>query len=205
MVRLTIALGSKCATRHYTVAARPQTGFSLLNLRIGFASQVGAHPNSDKMFVSQIKVSNGGADAFKQVCSGLRGFVTREDLEGSLLVLVDNMKKCKLRGEVSEAMILCGDDSVSGIVQPCKPANFDLTLVGQPVVLEGTPAGAQPTSRRIKNNEWLEVSSRLYVDNKARVVYKDPETQTETPLCVYNEEKAIPILVGSVSPGSPVR
>ncbi|CUS21167.1 LAQU0S02e07470g1_1 [Lachancea quebecensis] len=205
MVSLVSVLTSRSIARFYTSAARHQAGFSLLNLRIGFASQVDAHPNSDKMFISQVQVSSAQTDAFKQVCSGLRGFVGREELEGSLVVVVDNMKKCKLRGEVSEAMILCGDDSASSVVQPCRPAEFDLTLVGQPVVLEGTPKDVLPTSRRIKNSEWFEVSSRLYVDNMARVVYKDPETKTETPLCVYNGEKPIPILAQLVSPGSPVR
>lgn len=165
------------------------------------------HPNSDKMFVSQIQMSPDDAGNLKQVCSGLRDYMTRDELEGRLVVIADNLKKCKLRGAVSEGMLLCGDESTNaGIVEPCSLACNDTSLIGRQVVLSGSHGDPPAVSRRIKNNEWLDVSSRLYVNTKAQVVYKDSVTGQEHGLCVHDtKNEEIPIVVTSVSPGSPVR
>lgn len=188
--------------RRYSCNA--SASFNLLNLKIGYTADVQVHPNSDKMYVSKIQLSRSDPPHIKQVCSGLRDFLPRDEFQDKLVVVVDNMKKCKLRGEVSEAMVLCGDDKV-GHVQPCRPAIMDQALIGEQVVLENSPLNPQPTSRRIKTSEWEDVSSRLYVNADKKAVYRDAETGQEHVLCVYQDGQSIPIVVDSLPQGSPIR
>ncbi|SCU98219.1 LADA_0H11408g1_1 [Lachancea dasiensis] len=185
-----------------------KTRFSLANLKIGRAVDVAHHPNADTMYVSQIDVTApGGAATVRQVCSGLRAYVGADALEGSLVVVVDNLKKCKLRGEVSEAMLLCGEDTVQGIVVPCRPALGAVdaaSLVGKQVILAGSAGEVAAETRRLKRAEWEELASRLSVDADHRVVFWDPEAGKTVPLCVLDGEREVGIVVDSVGPGSAV-
>lgn len=178
--------------------------FGLLNLKIGCATRVENHPNSEELYVSQIQLDQTGS--VKQICSGIRGYVTREALQGSLVVVVDNMKKCKLRGQTSEGMILCGE-SAEGLVSPCTLARFDPSLVGKTVVLKsaGEPA-SEPTTRRIKSKEWEDISSRLTVRDGGRIAYRDENTMEETYLCVYDSEgEPVPVIAKGLPAGSAVK
>ncbi|CEP64140.1 uncharacterized protein LALA0_S10e03356g [Lachancea lanzarotensis] len=199
--------------RFHSTAANNDVSFSMLSLKIGWASQVREHPNSDKMYISKIQLSQDGDEdgkepVFKQVCSGLREYATADELQGRLLLVVDNMKKCKLRGEVSEAMVLCGDSndaSGSSVVETCVPALFDRRLIGKPVFLKNS-AQSEPSTRKIKPNEWVILSERLSVGSQGEVVYKDPHTNQKTPLCVENgESTSVPIVVNYVPPGTSIR
>lgn len=170
--------------------------FDLLSLKVGYIEKVNVHPLSDKLYVSQIKLGPNGP--VRQVCSGLREFLPRESLSNQLVIVVNNMKKCKLRGEASEAMILCGDDSQS--VQLCKPRNFDESLVGANVVLEGS-SGRDPTTRIVKRKEWEDISSRLCVGDHGNVIYKEAGEERQ----LYVEGTCIPIVVEDMPKGSPVK
>ncbi|SCV02581.1 LAME_0H03004g1_1 [Lachancea meyersii CBS 8951] len=196
--------------RFYSTGVKSDMLFSMLSLKIGWASQVQDHPDSEKMYVSKIQVSadageNGTESVSKQVCSGLRNYVAANELQGQLLVIVDNMKKCKLRGQVSEAMVLCGDDSTRDVVKPCMPAVFDRRLIGKQVFLKGCDEQIEAPTRKIKTGEWQELSKRLIVNGSGEVVYHDPTTQTTTPLCVHNGQQTVSIVVDAVATGTPVR
>lgn len=179
--------------------------FNLLNLKIGFTNTVENHPDSDKLFVSQIKLDQ--ANGTKQICSGLRDHLSRESLQHSLVVVVDNMKKCKLRGQVSEGMILCGENVLENKVSLCTVDSFDTELIGKSVVLKsaGAPTG-EPTTRRIKTKEWEDISSRLKVGDHGRITYRDEDGIEETYLCVYSSEgEPIPVIAKGLPTGSAVK
>lgn len=177
-------------------------GFSLLNLKVGRFVRVEAHPNSDKMFVSQVQLAG---DSVKQICSGLRQHIAPEFLEGKLCVVVDNMKKCKLRGEISEAMVLCGEHAEpSGgetKVELVSPEKESLELVGRQVVIDAEAEDA--TDRKIKPREWEAVSSCLQVDGSRGVVYMD-EGKAK-PLFVKVGDEKVRVTVATLPEGSNVR
>lgn len=168
--------------------------FNLVNLKIGFTNKVALHPNSDKLYISQIRLSD--PNSTKQVCSGLRGLIPRESFESKYVVVVDNMKKSKLRGEISEAMLLCGQDR--GNVQLCRPAASSEDLLGRNVLLETPENSDPPTTRKIKSKEWEDISSRLYVGDQNVVVYRQEEDSVERPLVV----DGVPIVVDDLPRGS---
>jgi methionyl-tRNA synthetase len=73
-----------------------------LDLVIGKIIEIKDHPNADKLFIEKIDVG----DNVKQVISGLKGHYEKEDLLNKKVVIVNNLKPAKLRGEISEGMLL---------------------------------------------------------------------------------------------------
>lgn len=178
--------------------------FELLNLKIGFTKKVDIHPESDKLYVSNVDL--GQHETTKQICSGLRQYMPLDKLQDQLVVVVDNMKKCKLRGQLSEGMLLCGEDTLKDEVKLCTPSVFDQSLVGKNVVLESSEPPKTPTTRRIKTKEWEDISSRLRVGQEGKIVYTEEEGKVEKPLCVYNEYGIpVPIVATGLPAGSIVK
>ena len=81
--------------------------FVKVEMRTGKILSVDDHPNADKLFVVQIQ---DGPDSTRTVCAGLKGHYTASQLEGLDVVFVANLKPRKLRGVLSEGMLLAADD-----------------------------------------------------------------------------------------------
>lgn len=82
------------------------TDFDKLDLRIGTVITCENHPDSNKLLVSQIQL---GAEV-KQIVSGLRPTFEAQDLIGKHVVVVANLKAVKIRGVLSQGMLLVGED-----------------------------------------------------------------------------------------------
>ncbi|MEK6846303.1 MAG: hypothetical protein AABY26_06070, partial [Nanoarchaeota archaeon] len=67
--------------------------------------------------------------------AGLKKYLPPEELQGRKAVFVYNMKPTKLRGEMSEGMILAADEDEGKKVVPLF---VEKTLAGEEVVFEGT-------------------------------------------------------------------
>lgn len=80
--------------------------FAKIDLRVALVKQCTKAEKSDKLLVLQLQV---GKDT-KQVVSGLTQYYTPDQLVGKYVVLVNNLKPAKLRGILSEGMILCADN-----------------------------------------------------------------------------------------------
>ena len=76
--------------------------FTKVKLRVGRVVEASDHPNADKLTV--LKVDLG--DEQRQLCAGLRGYYTTEQLLGRNLVIVTNLAPRKMRGIESEGMLL---------------------------------------------------------------------------------------------------
>lgn len=75
----------------------------LINGRI---KSVSDHPEADKLYVLKVDVGN---DIDKQLVAGIKPYYTKEDLIGKQIIVVDNLKHAKLRGVISEGMLLAVD------------------------------------------------------------------------------------------------
>jgi len=80
--------------------------FAKLDLRIGNILSCENHPDSDKLLVSQVQIG----PEVRQIVSGLRPHFEAKDLEGKQVVVVANLKAVKLRGVLSQGMLLVGED-----------------------------------------------------------------------------------------------
>lgn len=79
--------------------------FSKLDLRVGKILSCENHPDSDKLLVSQVQIDG----TVRQIVSGLRPKFEATDLVGLNVAVVVNLKPVKLRGVLSEGMILVGE------------------------------------------------------------------------------------------------
>ena len=65
------------------------------------------HPNADKLWVIELQDT---PETTRTICAGLKGIYGKEKLEGMNVVYVANLEPRKLRGVISEGMLLAADD-----------------------------------------------------------------------------------------------
>ncbi|SHK33080.1 methionyl-tRNA synthetase [Hathewaya proteolytica DSM 3090] len=93
--------------------------FQKIDLRIAKVLECETVKKSDKLL--KLKVDIGGE--IKQVVSGIAKFYKPEELVGKKVIMVVNLKPVKLRGEISEGMILSAaaeDDSILSVTTALK-------------------------------------------------------------------------------------
>lgn len=84
--------------------------FSKLEIRIAEIVECYKHPNADKLLIFKLKMAN----EERQIVSGIAKFYDEKTLIGKKVVVVANLKPVKIRGIMSEGMILSAataDDS----------------------------------------------------------------------------------------------
>lgn len=89
----------------------PQIGiedFDKLDLRVAEVKQVEKVKKADKLLCFQLDLGEG---KLRQVLSGIAEFYAPEDLLGKKVIVVANLKPVKLRGLMSEGMILSGESN----------------------------------------------------------------------------------------------
>ena len=81
--------------------------FMKVEMKTGKVISVEDHPNADKLYVVTIQDT---PDTTRTVCAGLKGYYEPSDLVGLNVVFVANLEPKKLRGVMSEGMLLAADD-----------------------------------------------------------------------------------------------
>ena len=76
--------------------------FSKVQLRTGRVIEAHDHPNADKLIVLRVDI---GTEE-RQLCAGIKGHYTPEQLVGKNLVIVTNLAPRKMRGVDSNGMLL---------------------------------------------------------------------------------------------------
>ncbi|MFP4642890.1 MAG: methionine--tRNA ligase [Spirochaetales bacterium] len=96
-------------------ADRPEAQFAAqVQLVAARITEVRRHPEADKLFIEQI---DDGSGSPRQIVSGLVGHYSPEELEGRTVLVVDNLKSAKLRGEKSQGMLLAAEDESGETVE----------------------------------------------------------------------------------------
>ena len=81
--------------------------FMKVEMKTGKIVSVQDHPNADKLYVVTIQDA---PNSTRTVCAGLKEYYEPDDLEGLNVVFVANLEPRKLRGVMSEGMLLAADD-----------------------------------------------------------------------------------------------
>jgi len=91
---------------------------SAVNIKVAKVVEINNHPSADKLYILKIDLG----DEQRQLCAGLKPYYPdSKDLLGKHLAVVTNLQPAKLRGELSEGMLLAGDDGVNvGVLNPQK-------------------------------------------------------------------------------------
>jgi len=90
--------------------------FDKIELRVAEVMECVKHPKADKLLLFKLKVGN----EERQIVSGIAKFYKPEELVGKKVVIVANLKPVKLRGEISQGMILSAatdDDEMLEVVE----------------------------------------------------------------------------------------
>jgi methionyl-tRNA synthetase len=91
--------------------AKPQITFdefAKVDLRIARVVQAENHPSADRLFKLQV---DDGSGTPRQLCAGIRGHYTADQLVGRLIVIVANLAPRIIRGEESRGMLLAASDA----------------------------------------------------------------------------------------------
>lgn len=94
--------------------------FAKVELRVAEVKECAAHPNADKLLILQVDLG----DEQRQIVSGIAKYYKPEDLVGKKVIVVTNLKPVKLRGEMSQGMILAashGDQLTVSTVDSSMP------------------------------------------------------------------------------------
>ncbi|PCN43011.1 methionine--tRNA ligase [Brevibacillus laterosporus] len=94
--------------------------FAKVELRVAEVKECAAHPNADKLLVLQVDLG----DEQRQIVSGIAKYYKPEELVGKKVIVVTNLKPVKLRGEMSQGMILAashGDQLTVSTVDASMP------------------------------------------------------------------------------------
>ena len=89
----------------------------LADLRVGLIKNVKKHEEADSLYVEEIDV---GETTDRTICSGLVKHLQPEDLQDKLVLVFCNLKPKNARGVMSNGMVLCATDKVTGKVELIK-------------------------------------------------------------------------------------
>ena len=76
--------------------------FTKIQLRVATIVEAEPHPNADRLVKLQIDLGN----EQRQICAGIRGHYACETLVGRQIIVVANLAPRKIRGEISNGMLL---------------------------------------------------------------------------------------------------
>ena len=89
----------------------PFDDFVKLDLRVATVTAAEPHPNADRLIKVQL---DDGTDGGRQVCAGIRAWYDPADLVGKQVIIVANLEPRKIRGEISQGMILAATEQKDG-------------------------------------------------------------------------------------------
>ncbi|KAJ3614449.1 hypothetical protein NHX12_018021 [Muraenolepis orangiensis] len=137
---------------------------SRLDLRVGRIITAEKHPDADSLYVEQVDV---GEAAPRTVVSGLVKHIPVEQMQNRMAVLMCNLKPAKMRGVVSQAMVMCASspDKVE-ILDPPSGA-----VPGDRVTFQGFP-GDPDKELNPKKKVWEQVQPDLRTDESCVATYK---------------------------------
>ena len=73
-------------------------------MKVGKITKCEKHPDADALYLEEIEC---GEEKPRQVISGLVKFVPLEEMQNRMVVILCNLKPAKMRGILSEAMVMC--------------------------------------------------------------------------------------------------
>ncbi|NXQ63085.1 AIMP1 protein, partial [Anthoscopus minutus] len=105
---------------------------SRLDLRVGCIITAEKHPDADTLYVEQVDV---GEASPRTVVSGLVKHVPLEKMQNRMAVLLCNLKPAKMRGVVSQAMVMCASSPEKVEILAPPPG----AVPGDRITFEGFP------------------------------------------------------------------
>lgn len=148
---------------------------SRLDIRVGKIISVEKHPDADSLYLEKIDV---GEPEPRTVVSGLVAYVSQEDLQDRVVLVLCNLKPQKMRGIESQAMLLCA--SIEGEprrVEPLDPPEG--CSPGERVFVEGYESGKPDERLNPKKKVWEKLQADLKISDECVAQWKDRKLLTK--------------------------
>ncbi|XP_031463294.1 aminoacyl tRNA synthase complex-interacting multifunctional protein 1 isoform X3 [Phasianus colchicus] len=105
---------------------------SRLDLRVGCIITAEKHPDADLLYVEKVDV---GEASPRTVVSGLVKYVPLDQMQNRMAILLCNLKPAKMRGVVSQAMVMCASSPEKVEILAPPPG----AVAGDRITFEGFP------------------------------------------------------------------
>ena len=159
-----------------------------VDMRVGRILSASTHPAADNLYCEQIDV---GEEQPRTVISGLAGHIPLDSLPGRLVVVLCNLKPSKMRGIVSEGMLLAASDgSTVELVEP--PAS---SVTGEAIRVDGfgEPRPDEQLKSKSAQKVWQRVAAGLQTNSKSEATFAGCSLRTTSGLCTVASLKNVPI------------
>ncbi len=142
-----------------------------VDLRVGLILSAKQHPDADNLYVEQVDC--GDPTGPRTIISGLAKHIPLESMVGRRVVVVCNLKPAKMRGIVSEGMLLAaasgpeGSETVELVTAP------DKALAGESIRIAGYGAPRPDAQLKSKSalDAWKRVTAKLVTDRSCMATF----------------------------------
>ncbi|KAJ7327069.1 hypothetical protein JRQ81_016828 [Phrynocephalus forsythii] len=137
---------------------------SRLDLRIGCIITAKKHPDADTLYVEEVDVGEANP---RTVVSGLVKHVPLEEMQKRVAVFLCNLKPVKMRGVVSQAMLMCAStpEKVEILIPPSG------AVPGDRITFEGI-TGEPEKELNPKKKIWEQIQPDLHTNDQCVATYK---------------------------------
>lgn len=141
---------------------------SRLDIRVGKIVEVQKHPDADALYVEKIDLGDPAGP--RTIVSGLANYVSLEEMQDRLVVVLANLKPANLRGIQSHGMVLCASvEEPTKKVEPLKPPTD--SGAGDKVVVEGYETGTPDEVLNPKKKVWEKLQADLAVNGSGEAAW----------------------------------
>ncbi|KAJ3026920.1 UNVERIFIED_CONTAM: hypothetical protein HDU68_004844 [Siphonaria sp. JEL0065] len=169
--------GSPAAAKAKAPAAAPAASeeasiIAKLDIVVGKIIEVQNHPDADSLFVEKIDV---GEAEPRIVVSGLRKYMTTDEMLNKHILVLKNLKPANMRGVKSQAMVLCASNAEGSKVEFLVPPAG--SVAGDRVFFEGHE-GTPDEQLNPKKKVWETVQPDFKTREDLVAVWGDVEFRT---------------------------
>ncbi len=166
-----------------------------LNLKVGKIIDIKEHPNAEKLYIETVDLGENKI----QIVSGLKDYYKKDELLNKFIIVVTNLKPAKLRGELSEGMLLASENKegkvgVLTIDESLSNEELD-SIIGKNVFSKNYIANNE---NQIKIDDFLKVK---LISKNNKVFYENEELKVELK-SNDNEKKDIEVKVDNEIDGN---
>ncbi|XP_069599819.1 aminoacyl tRNA synthase complex-interacting multifunctional protein 1 isoform X1 [Ranitomeya imitator] len=137
---------------------------SRLDLRVGCIVSAKKHPDADSLYVEEVDV---GEASPRTVVSGLVKHIPLEQMQNRMAVLLCNLKPAKMRGVLSQAMVMCASSPEKvEILDPPSGA-----VPGDRITFQGFP-GEPDKELNPKKKTWEQIQPDLLTNDDCVATYR---------------------------------
>ncbi|XP_065489573.1 aminoacyl tRNA synthase complex-interacting multifunctional protein 1 isoform X3 [Caloenas nicobarica] len=137
---------------------------SCLDLRVGCIITAKKHPDADTLYVEEVDI---GEAIPRTVVSGLVKHVPLDQMQNRMAILLCNLKPAKMRGVISQAMVMCASSPEKVEILAPPPG----AVPGDRITFEGFP-GDPEKELNPKKKIWEQIQPDLHTNDQCVATYK---------------------------------